>query len=400
MVPTGIERVERAYAQHFAANAFDRLGFVAMTSWGRFGPLPKPRAINLVEALAKLWRGDGTQPEMSATTRRIGRRLQLDLLRRGEGGLYAQARRLGAAPVYLLVSHHHLNKPGVLARFKARTNSKFVILVHDLIPIAHPEYAKPGQAAVHHSRMETVARLADAVIVNSEATRRELLAFFERVGRAPPIFAIPLGIDAPVLPEAEAGNGGDPYFVCLGTIEPRKNHLLLLNLWRRLVNEYGVAAPRLVLIGRRGWENENVIDMIERCTAIGGRIEEHGALSDTAVARHLRGARALLLPSFAEGYGLPVAEALAAGVPAIVSDIAAVREVGGAVPEYLDPLDGAGWKDLILDYTKPDSLRRRAQLARMSSWRLPRWEDHFKAVDALIADLVKRPERALYQVKI
>ena len=67
----------------------------------------------------------------------------------------------------------------------------------------------------------------------------------------------------------------------------------------------------------------------------------------------LRGARALLLPSFAEGFGFPVIEALQLGVPALCSDIAALRETGGAVPEFLDPLDGPGWHQAMLDYAAP-----------------------------------------------
>src|SRR5581483_8051415 len=131
--------------------------------------------------------------------------------------------------------------------------------------------------------------------------------------------------------------GGAPYFVCVGTIEPRKNHLLLLNVWRRLAERLGAAAPRLVLVGQRGWENEQVIDMIERSPAVRGLVEERNDLSDAAMAKLLAGA---LAPSFGEGYGLPLVEALALGVPALASDIPAFREVAGGVAELLDPLDG------------------------------------------------------------
>lgn len=171
----------------------------------------------------------------------------------------------------------------------------------------------------------------------------------------------------------------------IGTIEPRKNHLLLLHLWRDFAAKWGPAAPRLVVVGRRGWENENVLDLLERCTLLRGLVEEAGSLPDLEVAALLAGARALLFPSFAEGYGLPLAEALAAGTPAICSDLPALREVGGDVPEYLDPLDGAGWRRTILDYAEDNSRARAAQLARMRHWRAPSWDDHFAAVDGLLA---------------
>jgi glycosyltransferase involved in cell wall biosynthesis len=99
------------------------------------------------------------------------------------------------------------------------------------------------------------------------------------------------------------------------------------------------------------------------------------------VARLLKGARALLFPSFTEGYGLPLAEALAHGVPAICSDLPALREIGGDVPEYLDPLDGLGWRRLILSFMEEDSPIRAAQMQRMKRWDQPSWEHHFSIVD-------------------
>jgi glycosyltransferase involved in cell wall biosynthesis len=92
------------------------------------------------------------------------------------------------------------------------------------------------------------------------------------------------------------------------------------------------------------------------------------------------------LPSFAEGFGLPVVEALAQGVPAICSDLPALRESGSGVPDYLDPSDAAAWLAAILDYTD-DSPRRRTQLARLAQWCAPRWDDHFAIVDELLAGL-------------
>ncbi len=163
---------------------------------------------------------------------------------------------------------------------------------------------------------------------------------------------------------------------------------MLLHLWRDLAARFGDAAPRLVLLGRRGWENENVLDLLDRCAALRGLVRECGTPGDAAVASLLAGSRALLFPSFAEGYGLPLAEALALGVPALCSDLPALREVGGAVPDYLDPLDGAAWRRAVLAYADPASAARAAQLSRLASWRAPGWDAHFAAVDALLERVV------------
>ena len=381
--PTGIDRVELAYAQHLIANRAD-LGFAAMTLWGRLGSVPRAAAEAYVAAIGRVWRGDsgGKQP------RRLAYRLRVEPLWRGAVALPARMRSAVEKPVYLLVSHHHLEKRRVIARLKARGRASFVCLIHDLIPIEFPEYAVPGQAGKHRRRIETAAALADALIVNSRATRDALQPYLDRAGRAPPVLVAPFGVSLPDLPAT--GSIETPYFVCISTIEARKNQLLLLNLWRRIVEERGAQAPRLFLIGRRGWETENTLDMLERCPRLRGIVVERSHLTDIGMVRLLKGARALLLPSFAEGFGFPLVEALALGVPALCSNIGALRENGGAVPEYFDPLDGPGWRTAILDYSPAASPRRDAQLRRLAGWQPASWQDHFAAVGPLIAEAAAR----------
>jgi len=386
--PTGIDRVELAYAQHLLTE--ESGCFAALDGRGVLGLLGQPTARQFLAEIAAAWRGDGDPATHDRRAWLIARRAWVGLFA-GERALAKKLRRSATPPVYLLVSHHHLEKPGSILRLKQQTGARFVCLVHDLIPIEFPEYAKPGQAENHLRRIETACRLADGLIVNSAVTGDALQPQLERAGRAPPLIVAPFGADLP----SAAGDAGalpePPYFVCVSTIEARKNHLLLLNLWRRLAGELGKSAPRLVLIGQRGWETENVVYLLDRCPALRGVVIEHNTLPDAAMVQLLRGACALLLPSFAEGFGFPLIEALQLGVPALCSDIPALRETGGAVPEFIDPLDGPGWRTAILDYAAPNSPRRAAQLARLGGWSAPRWDQHFATVDRFIAAVAAEP---------
>ena len=370
-VPTGIDRVELAYAEGLLDRCPGRLEFAALHPLGRFGRLPAPAVRHFLDVAARRWRGGEAGDATADAVRRAARALL------GPAFLMGQMQfspRVAGRTTYLNMSHHHLNRPAVIAEAKRRYGAGFVCMVHDLIPMEFPEYARPAEPARHELRIRTVADLADGVLVNSAATAASLQPWLDRAGRGTPVLVAPLGIEPPAAgaPPAE----GRPYFVFLGTIEPRKNHLLPLHVWRRLVERHGPGAPRLVLAGRRGWENEQVVDMIERCAALDGFVEERTDLSDAETGALLRGARALLLPSFAEGYGLPVAEALAAGTPVLCSDLPALREVGGGVPEYFDPLDGPGWLLALEDYALPDSPRRAAQLRRLAAWQAPGWAEH------------------------
>jgi glycosyltransferase involved in cell wall biosynthesis len=382
---TGIDRVELAYAQRLLGAGRPVHG-AAFAGPRGIGPAAPRQAAEFAAGLAALWRGEVAAPAALHRLKLLALRLRLGAW---QGGARALAARLrgGRAPVYLLVSHHHLERRGAIARLKAAAGARFVCLIHDLIPVQYPEYAKPGQAAHHLRRIETAAALADALIVNSAVTREALLPHLEQAGRRPPVVVAPFGTDLPPAPRDDGPPPAQPYFVYVSTIEARKNHILLLNLWRDLAERLGPSAPRLVLVGQRGWETENVVDMLERCPGLREVVSEFNTLPDADMVRLLRGARALLLPSFAEGFGFPLAEGLALGVPALCSDIPALRETGGDVPEYFHPLDGLGWRDAVLDYARPQAPRRDAQLARLAQWRPASWDDHFAAFERLLEEL-------------
>ena len=173
----------------------------------------------------------------------------------------------------------------------------------------------------------------------------------------------------------------------LGTIEARKNHLLLLQIWADLVLVHSIDAPRLLIIGQRGWECEQVFDLLDHNEELRGAVVEVGQCSDVDLDRHLRGARALLFPTLVEGYGLPLIEALALGTPVIASNLPVFHEIGQEIPDFIDPLDGPAWQAAILSYASDRSVARDAQIARLAAFRAPTWDDHFAKIDAWLATL-------------
>jgi len=162
-----------------------------------------------------------------------------------------------------------------------------------------------------------------------------------------------------------------PYFICVGTIEPRKNLVFLLSIWRRLAATLGDDTPWLILAGKRGWENEEIIDHLDRSPPIRRFVHEVNDLTDEQLARLISGANALLAPSRAEGFDLPVAEAGALGTPVIGSDIPVHRELARAAT-LLDPMDGPAWLAAIESAAKS---RARTPVAAP-----PSWDAHFAIV--------------------
>jgi len=390
-VPSGIDRVELAYAQHFLALDARRPAYAVVHLFGWLFGVNPLGARRFVERLAARWQGGA----LAGGWRRafdLGAQYATLLTGHWRAGFQLRRRlkKHDEPPIFLVVSHHHLSREHTMRSIRRSFGARCVCFLHDLIPIDYPEYFHPGKEQEHRRVTETITRFFDAVIVNSQSTAQSFRHFLSSQPVSsrpePTILATNIHVAPPgVSPFPRPARTPDvphsvPYFIVLGTIEPRKNHMLLLNLWGRLATTMA-KPPRLLVIGSRGWENEQVVDMLERSQRLHGLVEEHNRLDDLGVGALLTQARAVLVPSFVEGFGLPLAEALASGVPVICSDIPEFREIGRDVPDYLDPLDLMAWRDQVIDYSRPDSTRRAAQMQRLAHWQPPSWPDHFEIVE-------------------
>jgi glycosyltransferase involved in cell wall biosynthesis len=360
-LPTGIDRVCLAYLDRYG----DRAQAVLQRRGRRL--ILSPRHSDRLFALLRR----GRSASKSALVRLIATAI-------------ATPRRAAANAFYVNVGHTGLDDP-TLPAWIAANRLRPITLVHDLIPLTHPQYCRPGEPAKHARRMANVLT-SHGVIANSQATLDELGRFAGSRGAAVPK-AVVAWISGPttVRPSTKPPLP-TPYFVTLGTIEGRKNHLLLLDIWRRLVAERGEAAPTLVIIGQRGWEADRAFAMLDSREGFGGKVTELGHCSDREAAAWIAGARALLMPSHVEGFGLPLIEALELGAPIIASDLPVFREIAGDIPLFLDPDDSAGWQQAITSFVG-DGPERRRQLALMDGYCPPSWEKHFAIVDPWLATL-------------
>ena len=387
LTPNGIDRVDLAYARYLASSPHEVLGAIVGPS-GVARLAPRHALVEIVRAISEAWGeecdvpSDGEQRATSLSTqanrktawRRFAGLAEFFRFAAGWAGLQRAGALVGPrglwpgrelaagalrGAVYLNVSQFPIWRSGYLAALDQRPDVRCYFLLHDLLPIRYPEFFRPFEVRRHIGRLETIATRASGVIVSSDANRRDLLAYFqEKQVRVPDILVAPLPI-ARAFRDPSKGLGCDSvatpppppaYFVCVGTIEPRKNHLFLLQVWRELIAVHGERPPNLILVGSKGWQFENVLDMLERCRSLQGRVQLASGLSTPALVTLLHGAKALLMPTFAEGYGLPVAEALQSGVPVIASDIEAFREVKEPGLTLVDAMDGIGWMRAIMEH--------------------------------------------------
>ncbi len=405
--PAGIDRIDLEYGRHFALGHPDfagglHLGFVSPRVVGR------GRVRRLVARLGERWREDfspDADPAFTAARdwilgrgagdRIVERAMPLPqaLRLRAEqavtGSIVDPFRRVPADAIYIATAQYGMEHPYFYRWLAKRRDVRAVFVAHDLIPVDYPEFFKAGKLDRFAHVPRTMARFGAGVIVSSQAVKERLGAHFAGLGRRDlPIhvepFPPPVAFGAPVEPDADLA--GLPYFVVCGTIEPRKNHLLLLHAWASAL-ERGAAMPRLLVVGRRGWENEQVVDMLERSRRLGGHVLEVGGMSTPGLRHLLAHSSGLLMPSYAEGYGLPVVEALALKVPVIASDIPVFAEVSQGCATLIHPTDGRGWLEAILalaDHASPAAQAARAAAAR---YRAPGWAAYFASVDGFLKSL-------------
>ena len=365
-LPTGVDRVCLAYLDHYRSRSR-----AVVQRRGRYFVLTKRHSDRLFDLLASGPKG----------FRR--RMVQLGLL------AFSSAQRTPKEKglIYLNVGHTGLDDPS-LRGWVADAGVRAIFLIHDLIPVLHPEFCRPGEQAKHERRMENVLGSATGLIANSQATVRDLEAFaLSRGLPLPPTVAALLG--APEIPSSvQPRRFNRPHLVTVGTIEGRKNHVLLLNLWRRMVAECGPVVPLLVIVGQRGWEADAAIEMLDHAADLEGHVLELGECADDELAAIIAGARALLMPSFAEGFGLPVAEALELGTPVIASDLPVFREFASDLPTYLNPADGEAWQGAVRSLAQ-DSSERQRQLRCIRGFHAPGWKAHFNTVNSWIGTLLQ-----------
>lgn len=374
---TGVDRVERAYLQRFIADdvpAFGLvrtpLGYLLLDQNGLadfYEKLEGRRPWGRAAFLSRLPRGRDLQVQQAESDLRS---LAVARVRRGK--LSETLRRhLPEGFDYFNVGHSNLTERVFDAIRLAGGQAH--VLIHDVIPLDYPQYQRAGTVEVFRDKLKRVGQHATRVIYNSDDTRIRAEQYLQDWGRSPPSIVAHLGTIAPVpVPsEVPAHLPPDrPYLVTVGTIEPRKNHSFLLDLW----DEMGPAAPPLLICGSRGWNNDSVFARLDALTPTSA-VQEVPDLTDGAIAQLVNKSAGTLFPSHAEGFGLPPVEALTLGSRVLCNDLGVLREILGNKAVYAGVSERYLWINTITSWVESPHTSQETTV-----FSGPNWDDHFKTV--------------------
>ena len=264
-------------------------------------------------------------------------------------------------------------------------------LVADVIPEMFPEWFDANQIELFDRFIRAHLQHSEMFPCISTCSERDLIAFARKVGITRPLDTSVVAMGAnftraadDLARPAEAPPGR--YILSVGTVEPRKNHGLLIDAFERLCGTYHDLS--LVFVGKSGWMTAEVIERMRSHPELGARFVWPENVSDDLLDAFYRHAYLSVQPSFYEGFGAPVVEALGNGVPTLASTGGALPEAGGEWAEYFDPHDVDALIALI-DRHYGDPAHHEEMRKRLVDYRPPTWEDG--AADLLAAFAGRHP---------
>lgn len=256
-------------------------------------------------------------------------------------------------------------------------NTKTAVFVHDLSFVRVPETTAPSLKRYLDAVVPRSVQRATHVIANSEATKADYCDVYN----LPPekITVLPLGVETRFYartptPDAILRRYGippnKPYFLCVGTVQPRKNYSRVIRALARL-RQIGFDVS-LLIVGGQGWLEDEMYHTLD-VTGMSPHIHLTGFVDDADLPHLYRSALALVFPSLYEGFGFPILESMASGVPVITSNVSSMPEVAGDAALVINPYDDEALMHAMEQMLTSDTLRQTLiskgiERARMFTW--------------------------------
>jgi len=260
-----------------------------------------------------------------------------------------------------------------------RQGARIVVHVYDVISITHPQYCLERGVYNFMNFIGAHLQYADTIITNAQATVRELEKLSGQIGcTLPPCHVVRLGADFKeqknpdelvVEEDVQQAVERGPYLLMVGTIEPRKNHKLLLEAYDKGLKEQGYS---IIFAGYMGWNMEAFEKRMKEHPDYGKGVHHFEGLDDDSIAFLYRNARFLVFASYTEGFGLPIIESIMRGTPVLAADVPIYREIAGDYCVWFRQDDVEELCECVAEYEKKPAkyviLKDRMEKYQLWTW--------------------------------
>jgi glycosyltransferase involved in cell wall biosynthesis len=228
-----------------------------------------------------------------------------------------------------------------------KRGGEVIQMMYDLIPYKTPQYCIESLVKHFNSFLKATPTYASRFMAISEWTKNDMLDFLSSIGATRDVTTIPLAHEFDGYKRNEAGTPPSnsellaltqqPFVLCVGTIEVRKNGIALLQAWKELAHQLGDKLPQLVFAGKYGWMIDDFLSLIKESEVLKSKVTIIASPSDQDLAHLYQQSLFTIYPSLYEGWGLPVGEAAWFGRHTITSTLTSMPEVCGELVDYVDP---------------------------------------------------------------
>ncbi|WDL74687.1 glycosyltransferase [Helicobacter winghamensis] len=370
LTPSGVDRVDLYYVL-FLLKTYSKIIFVRGYD-GYLKTYPTQIALDILKKVAKNW------AKIDVVSHTIDKNDFINAKMDVEKILISDKQY-----TYFNLTHSLLIARYTIARLAAKNNVRMIYFCHDMTPITYPEYHADGLVAYeqHNCVMKLMLWSADLILVTSQAVKQDVLRYAKKINvESPQIVAKEIGAEENFLKTRWNNQDAHKHFLVVGTFEPRKNHILLFLAWKKLYSILHEDTPLLYIIGKRGW----LIDWLERYFKVEPNVSRFVKImqniQDDQLEKLMLESYATLNPSYAEGWGMPVAESVSMGIPTICSDIPAYHESSQGCAVFLSPVNVDIWVDKILEILDGTIV------LPSHTYKIPTWENYFIEIKSRLND--------------
>lgn len=279
------------------------------------------------------------------------------------------------------------NEMNSFFKIKKQTPLTLKFLCHDLMPVSTPQFVFENVTKNFKKYINETIKVADFFYCNSNYTKNELTDYYYKNNLTPPpMQVITLGCDlhnkAKTITDDNSINEliKEPYLLFVSTIEIRKNHQLIYDMYLKLLEQGINNLPKIYFVGKRGWKVDDLLNQLDNDNRIQDKIILLNNITDNQLLQLYQNCWFALYPSFIEGYGLPVAECLSMGKYCLSSNAGSLPEAGGEFIDYLSPYELESWCEKFLFLiNNPDYIDQKEQYIK-ENYRPVSWESFAKEI--------------------